>query len=153
MNFPPFAPPARQPASGGKAGATIIPLVLAVAGLLGVMGGVAWLWLSPRPFDPGVLLGFAVACAIVAMLGLIYVVYANRTLAQARQELEQHRVELHTILPKLRETWDAAPLSIVLLDPHDPNVPVKIVVCNPRACEMYGYSREEMIGHSIDMLE
>ncbi|HEY8994020.1 MAG TPA: PAS domain S-box protein [Lacunisphaera sp.] len=56
-------------------------------------------------------------------------------------------------LPHLQAIWDKAPLSIMLFDPHDPKVPAKIVDCNPMACEMHGYTREELIGQSVDLIE
>jgi two-component system sensor histidine kinase/response regulator len=59
----------------------------------------------------------------------------------------------HTSLPQLQAIWDKSPLSIMLFDPCDPQVPAKIVDCNPAACELHGYTREELIGRSIDVLE
>lgn len=60
---------------------------------------------------------------------------------------------LSLTLPQLRIFWEQAPLSFMLFDPHDPQVPVKIVDCNPMAGEMHGYTRDELIGQSIDVLE
>ncbi len=64
---------------------------------------------------------------------------------------QQHALAATT--DQLKALWDKSPLSILLLDPHDPKVPIKIIDCNPVACETHGYTREEIIGQSIDMLE
>jgi PAS domain S-box-containing protein len=45
--------------------------------------------------------------------------------------------------------FNASPDAIVLIDPH---YPWPIVDCNEAACLMNGYTREELIGHSIDLL-
>ena len=51
-------------------------------------------------------------------------------------------------LPQMKASWDDAPLSVILFDPHATDVAIKIVDCNRRACEMHGYTRAEMIGQS-----
>jgi PAS domain S-box-containing protein len=51
----------------------------------------------------------------------------------------------------LRALFDLSPTAILLIDPHDPDVSWRIVDCNIRACEMNGYSREELLGQSIDL--
>lgn len=54
---------------------------------------------------------------------------------------------------QLLALWEKSPLSIMLFEPNDPLVPVKIVDCNPAACEMHGYCREELVGQSVDFIE
>jgi PAS domain S-box-containing protein len=54
---------------------------------------------------------------------------------------------------QLAALWEKSPLSIILFDLGDEKVPVKIVDCNPRACEMHGYRPSELIGQSIDIIE
>ncbi len=51
-----------------------------------------------------------------------------------------------------RALFELSPDSVVLLDPHDPDVSWPIVDCNTIACQMNGYGRDELIGHSIDIL-
>ncbi len=51
-----------------------------------------------------------------------------------------------------RSLFEASPNAIMLLDPHDPHVSWPIVDCNEEACQMNGYTREELIGQSIDVL-
>lgn len=48
--------------------------------------------------------------------------------------------------------FNASPDAIVLIDPHHPSIAWPIVDCNEAACRMNGYSREELIGQSIDIL-
>jgi PAS domain S-box-containing protein len=48
--------------------------------------------------------------------------------------------------------FNVSPDAIVLINPHDPNISWPIVDCNEMCCNMNGYTRVELIGHSIDML-
>ena len=48
--------------------------------------------------------------------------------------------------------FNLSPDAIILIDPHDPVISWPIVDCNIAACKMNGYSRESMVGHSIDLL-
>ena len=66
----------------------------------------------------------------------------RQRLVQSLQESEQ----------RFRLLFDASPDAILLIDPHDPNTSWPIVDCNPAACNMNGYTREELIGQSIDIL-
>jgi PAS domain S-box-containing protein len=52
----------------------------------------------------------------------------------------------------LRRFFDLSPDAIVVIDPHDPNVSWPIIDCNVAACQMNGYTRDELIGNSIDIL-
>jgi diguanylate cyclase (GGDEF)-like protein/PAS domain S-box-containing protein len=51
-----------------------------------------------------------------------------------------------------RSLFEASPDAVMLIDPLDPNDFGPIIDCNAVACVMNGYSREELIGHSIDIL-
>ena len=66
----------------------------------------------------------------------------RQRLVQSLQESEQ----------RFRLLFDASPNAIVLIDPHDPNTSWPIVDCNQVTCTMNGYTREELIGQSIDLL-
>jgi PAS domain S-box-containing protein len=66
----------------------------------------------------------------------------RQRLVQSLQESEE----------RFRLVFDTSPDAIFLLDPHDSAVIWKIVDCNPSACQMNGYTREELIGQSIDIL-
>lgn len=48
--------------------------------------------------------------------------------------------------------FNASPDAIFLIDTNDTQVIWPIIDCNDEACKMNGYTREEMIGQSIDML-
>jgi diguanylate cyclase (GGDEF)-like protein/PAS domain S-box-containing protein len=51
-----------------------------------------------------------------------------------------------------RILFELSPDAVLLIDPHDPNVSWPVVDCNEAACRMNGYSRNELIGRSIDLL-
>src|SRR3954464_7438310 len=56
-------------------------------------------------------------------------------------------------LEMLGALWDILPIGVVVLAPGDAATPVVIADCNPAACTMHGYQREELIGQSIDLLQ
>ena len=66
----------------------------------------------------------------------------RQRLVQSLQESEQ----------RFRLVFDTSPDAIFLIDPHDPSGTWRIVDCNATACQMNGYTREELIGQSIDLL-
>src|SRR5688500_4554896 len=68
----------------------------------------------------------------------------------AGPSLSQAEVEQRQIL--FRALFDLSPDAVLLIDPHDPSVIWPILDCNATACLMYGYRREELVGHSIDIL-
>jgi PAS domain S-box-containing protein/putative nucleotidyltransferase with HDIG domain len=51
-----------------------------------------------------------------------------------------------------RALFELSPDAIVLIDPHDPDASWPIVDCNAAACLMNGYTRAEMVGQSIDIV-
>jgi len=51
-----------------------------------------------------------------------------------------------------RALYDLSPDAVVLVDPHDSSGLWPILDCNVAACRMNGYEREELIGHSVDIL-
>jgi two-component system sensor histidine kinase/response regulator len=151
-SFPDSTPPAPNSVGPSNPGSAL-PVVLAGAALLGFVAAFAWVWLTPQPIERSSLLWFAGIGAVAATLGLGYVVRMTQVTAQSRRELARHHHDLTATLPKLREIWERSPLSIMLFDPNDPKVRVKIVDCNPRALEMHGYTREELIGQCVDIVE
>ena len=52
----------------------------------------------------------------------------------------------------IRTLYELSPDSIMLIDPNDPNITWPIIDCNATACLMNGYLRDELIGHSIDIV-
>ncbi|MBA4410444.1 MAG: hypothetical protein C0397_13605 [Odoribacter sp.] len=53
---------------------------------------------------------------------------------------------------RFRSLFEASPDSIILIDPNDPSGIWPIVDCNETACKMNGYTRGELIGQPIDIL-
>jgi PAS domain S-box-containing protein len=53
---------------------------------------------------------------------------------------------------RFRVLFEHSPDAIILIDPHHPDISWPIVECNDVACRMNGYTREELIGQSIDLL-
>jgi PAS domain S-box-containing protein len=52
---------------------------------------------------------------------------------------------------RFRVLFEHSPDAIMLIDPHDPDGLWPIVDCNEAACRMNGYTREEIVGQSIDL--
>ncbi len=69
-----------------------------------------------------------------------------RLYAAAQQEI-QERAQAEE---RFRQLFAASPDAILLIEPTDAEW--RIVDCNQVACDMNGYTREEMIGQSIDIL-
>ncbi|HVT73871.1 MAG TPA: response regulator [Lacunisphaera sp.] len=137
------APPSR--------GSVFVPVYAGVVILLGAV--FVWLVLSPGPGTPALQLAVALALTLLALGVLFHSLVTTRHRQELEREASANRYALDTTLPKLRALWEDAPLSIMLFEPNDPQVPVKIVDCNPMACALHGYTREELIGRSIDVLE
>jgi len=125
-----------------------------LAGLVILLGGIfVWQTLSMGPASRGLELGLALALTLIALVALVHSLQAERQLKALQRETEGSRYALNTTLPQLRALWEKAPLSIMLFEPNDPKIRVKIVDCNPMACAMHGYTREELIGQCIDIIE
>ncbi|MEO6006139.1 MAG: response regulator [Opitutus sp.] len=92
----------------------------------------------------------------VATIIVLTAVKARQALDLADDLLKQaasRKTELASTAAQLTALWEKSPLSIMLFDPNDPAVPVKIVDCNPTACEMHGYTRGELVGKCVDIIE
>src|ERR1035437_736563 len=125
-----------------------------LAGLvLALTTALLWLAVSSQPIPRGVIIGLAASAATLVLLATAHAWKAARTAEQLQRNAAVSDEALNHTLPQLRALWEKAPLGIILFEPNDPQVPVKIVDCNPMACEMHGYTREEMIGHSVDLIE
>jgi PAS domain S-box-containing protein len=86
---------------------------------------------------------------------------AERTeeLKTLTQRLQAELMERQQLLASLADSetrfrllFEASPDAIVLIDPQDANTSWAIVDCNESACRMNGYTRDELIGHSVDLL-
>ncbi len=148
-------PPPPPPSLAAKASAhPKVIAILAVSGALVLLGGLGLVWSdsSGSALD-GRTVGYAVLCALVTLAALGYAGWLSFTAPKIQAEARKNHHALHTTLPQLQAVWDRAPMGLILLDPGDAQVPVRILDCNPKQCEMHGYTREEMIGRSIDLLE
>jgi len=67
-------------------------------------------------------------------------------------ERKQSEEALRESVQLFKGLFNASPDAIVLIDPHHPTISWPIVDCNEASCRMNGYTREEMIGHSIDLV-
>jgi len=77
-----------------------------------------------------------------AMLEIFQDITERKQAEEALREREQ----------LFRGLFNASPDAIVLIDPNHPTISWPIVDCNEASCRMNGYTREEMIGQSIDLL-
>ena len=130
----------------------------AVAGALSCLGliflaVIVWQAASPGAISQRVVLGSAAGGGAIALLAIFHGWRQGRVAEELRRETKRHYTALNVTLPQLRQMWENAPLSLMLFDPNDPKIPVKIVDCNPLACEIHGYKREELIGQCVDLIE
>ncbi|HEY4299253.1 MAG TPA: response regulator [Candidatus Didemnitutus sp.] len=125
----------RQSVSTGWAAAL---LVLILAGLV--------VWMLRTPVSDRAFIAIVVA-ALSSAIGL------GAVLRGTSAPRPPQNAPLDVTLVQLKAMWDQAPLSLMLFDPNDPSVPVKILDCNPVACEMHGYRRDELIGQCVDIIE
>ncbi len=80
----------------------------------------------------------------------------NAELSRINAELEMRvaarTAELSSSEARFRGLFDLSPDAVLVIDPHDRDLSWPIIDCNIAACQMNGYRREELIGHSIDIL-
>ncbi len=115
------------------------------AALGGLGAGLALVW----PRVTGAVFAYLTACSALAAGALAYAAWLS---LQFRRQAQASHV-LHTTLAQLQAVWDRAPLGMMLLDPCPGAIPVRILDCNPKQCEMHGYRPGELVGQSIDVLE
>ncbi len=85
---------------------------------------------------------------IITLGGREFVLGIDRDITErkrAEEALQESRQMFHDL-------FNVSPDSIVLIDPNNSNVSWPIVDCNEATCKMNGYTREELVGHSIDVL-
>ncbi len=128
------------------ASAIAVGCVLATGAILSIR-------LADEPGAAASVAVMAVVASAVILLTASKAAQAMRLAEQLQQRSAAHETELAATSAQLTALWEKSPLSIMLFDPHDPHTRVKIVDCNPTACEMHGYKREELVGQSIDFIE
>jgi diguanylate cyclase (GGDEF)-like protein/PAS domain S-box-containing protein len=79
---------------------------------------------------------------VACVLSVIYDITERKLAEAAHQQSET----------MFRALFELSPDSVLLIDPHDEEVSWPIIDCNAAACLMNGYTREELIGQSIDVL-
>jgi len=132
----------------------IAPDSLALLGLLAFFGAsMGALLIVPSPIFRTLAITVTAAAAIVSSTAVWYVLRVFRAAEKLRSINRRDRNKLETTLAQLTALWERSPISMILFEPNDPDVPVKIVDCNPMACEMHGYRREELIGRCVDIIE
>ncbi len=90
---------------------------------------------------------FANQAAIAIGKARLYDAVQKELADRIKAEQAQQNSEL-----MFRALFELSPDAVVLIDPQDPNVEWPIIDCNAAACRMNGYRRDELIGHSIDIL-
>jgi len=71
-----------------------------------------------------------------------------RNISERRRAEEQLRENAEFF----RLLFTTSPDAILLFDPNSTRVPWEIVDCNEVACSMNGYTRDELVGKSVDLL-
>jgi diguanylate cyclase (GGDEF)-like protein/PAS domain S-box-containing protein len=82
----------------------------------------------------------------------IQVQWRTAELSQANEQLNVELSAREKTDALFRTLFELSPDAVILIDPHDPSVSWPIIDCNAAACLMNGYSRSELIGQSIDIL-
>jgi len=104
---------------------------------------------SPAFYIPAVL-----ALATVGLtVALIRERGRRREIEKELADSRAHQNELRSRLNLTDAVFANSPDAIVVMDPHDPKVPMRIVACNDYACRLHGWTREELVGQSIGVLE
>jgi len=80
------------------------------------------------------------------------VAYRTTELGEANKKLNIELAAHERSEALFRALFELSPDSVLLVDPYDSNDSWPIVDCNAAACWMNGYSHDELIGHSVDML-
>ena len=125
---------------------TFLPATVFIVVLQGLLSSVA----DPWNVGPAVKVGIAVfiACLVVIFTVSVIANALSVDFERGRQaELALKQSEL-----MFRALFESSPDSVMLIDPADSNVSWPIIDCNVTCCLMNGYRRDELIGHSVDIL-
>jgi PAS domain S-box-containing protein len=72
--------------------------------------------------------------------------------ADTRHEHKRTEAAFRESEYRFSRLFNVSPDAILVIDPHDANISWPIVNCNEAACQMNGYTREELIGQPVDIL-
>ncbi|MGH2653507.1 MAG: PAS domain S-box protein [Actinomycetota bacterium] len=75
----------------------------------------------------------------------------ERKLAEA--QMEEVNAALSESEERFRHLFANSPDAVIMIDPHASTVSWPIVDCNEAACRMNGYTREELLGQTVDILK
>jgi PAS domain S-box-containing protein len=70
-----------------------------------------------------------------------------------RRDVELRTSDLTESNQHLRTLFDRSALGLLVMDPNDAEVPMRIVDCNDMTCRMHGYEREELLGQSLKKID
>ncbi|WP_343757599.1 putative bifunctional diguanylate cyclase/phosphodiesterase [Deinococcus depolymerans] len=87
--------------------------------------------------------------AVLDRQGRTALIIATGVDVTAEREAQAARLESEA---RFRTLFEQSADGLVLIDPHDPDVPWRIVDCNEAFCRMNGYGYEDLVGASIDLL-
>ncbi len=73
--------------------------------------------------------------------------------ARLARDVEARTRSLTEVNAHLRAWFDGSALGLLVFDPNDADVPMRIIDCNEMTCQMHGYSREELIGRSLRLID
>lgn len=98
------------------------------------------------------------AALVVILAAIAWTAYrsqtrrANDRLAEIERRVAARTEELASAKSRFEAVVASMPAGIVLLDPHDPAVPGRIVECNDFTCRMHGYTKVELLGAPFNRL-
>lgn len=132
---------------------THVTLILSLASLIGLGFLVVQSAMSASSAEATRTLAWLGAglAALLSLLGVGLMAYRTG-IGQMQEQLALKDMALDEAEKRYRMLSDNSPDAIFLIDPYDERVPWPIVECSPVACEMNGYTREELIGQPIDIL-
>ncbi|HEY4249454.1 MAG TPA: transporter substrate-binding domain-containing protein [Lacunisphaera sp.] len=96
---------------------------------------------------------------VIVLLAVIawsaHVIQIRRTrarLAEIEVRVKERTKELASAKARLEAVITNTPAAVLLMDAYDTETPGRIVDCNETTCRMHGYTKEELIGRSINLL-
>ncbi len=117
---------------------------IAAAHLLGILAAPAFV----PGFTSAILVNSLLFVSFTALVTVVGGALRHRSLVQ----LDAQAGALRESEQRFRVLFAASPDAVLLIDPHDPRADWPIVDCNAAACQMNGFTRAELLGQSVDIL-